>query len=82
MIDDIKKLKEQLKDYEKALEKYADEKNWNEDLGGNYNFHYKEKYRPETFEGFSEYVFDCPIAPVIYNGCSLAQETLKKWKGK
>lgn len=80
-MDNIQKLKEQLKDYKKALEKYADEKNWNEDLGGNYNFHYKEKYRPKTFESFLE-CLGCPIAPTIYNGLSLAKETLKKWENK
>jgi hypothetical protein len=30
MIDDIKKLKEQLKDYEKALKEYADRHNWSD----------------------------------------------------
>jgi len=66
------RLKEQLKDYEKALEKYADEKNWGENVRGIYNFHYKENW---------EYL-ERPLAPVIYNGRSLARETLKKWEGK
>ena len=79
---ELNKAIHQLKDYENALKKYADEKNWNEDLGGNYNFHYKEKYQPKTFEGFLECVFDYHIAPTIYNGLSLAQETLEKWEDK
>lgn len=64
MIDDIKKLKEQLKDYEKALKEYADEKNWYDN---------RSSYS-DAIEGV---YMNCEPNET---GFELAKTTLKKWK--
>lgn len=66
MIDDIKKLKEQLKDYEKALKDYAD--------GDFYEAFVNFKHN--KFDSLD--IID-KKGNVIY---TKAQETLKKWENK